>query len=63
MRKKKKKTNKAILKRFKIKKDNKIYRKKAFKNHLLCHKNKNRLRRLTQVLNISIKFIPKFNLN
>lgn len=59
----KKKTNKAISKRFKIKKDNKIYRKKAFKNHLRCHKSKSRLRRLTEVISTSIKFIPKFNLN
>lgn len=58
-----KKTNKAILKRFKIKKNNKIYRKKAFKSHLLRHKNKNRLRRLSKVVNTSIKNIPKLSLN
>lgn len=56
------KTNKAILKRFKIKK-NKLYRKKAFKSHLLNHKSKSRLRRLTKTVRLSAKFIPKFNFN
>lgn len=56
------KTNKSILKRFKIKK-NKLYRKKAFRSHLLNHKSKSRLRRLTKTIYLPTKFIPKFKFN
>ncbi len=50
------KTCKSALKRIKIKKNN-LYRKKAYKSHLLKNKKSNRLRRL------SIKsFINRFDI-